>query len=288
MTSQERTKRNYERRPYPASAKELAALIAKGGLLPPLKWMQAIGRPGLAAPQRVLVAGCGTGVEAFVLRRRLPHAEIVAVDFSPRSIAVARRLQLAAGAARPITFQVADLTAAGLARATGGNFDLITCHGVLSYIPEPGRVLKNLAACLRAGGALYLGVNGESHPATRLRPWLAGFGLAVDELRDERRLRELLALWDSLNDEGGGELATMSASYLGGDVCGPHFNNWPVARWRAEANRRGWEIAGTDVLPMALHLAMERENHRVLFPLNLVCSYLSCSQAGAARQRKSV
>ena len=264
MTSEERTKRSYERRPYPAS--DLEKLIAKGGSLPSLKWMQAIGRPGRAAPERVLVAGCGTGVEAFVMRRRLPKAEIVAVDFSPRSIAVARRFQHATGSARLIAFEVADLIDSDLSSRIGGNFDLITCHGVLSYIPEPGRVLKNLAACLRADGALYLGVNGESHPATRLRPWLAGFGLAVDELRDERRLRELLALWDSLNDDGSGELATMSASYLGGDVCGPHFNNWSVARWQAEVNFSGWEIAGTDVLPMALRLAMERENHLPLFP----------------------
>jgi hypothetical protein len=127
-------------------------------------------------------------------------------------------------------------------------------------------VLKNLATCMRTDGALYLGVNGEAHPASRLRPWLASFGLAVDELRDEQRVRELLGLWDALNDDGGGELASMSGSYLGGDVCGPHFNNWSVAQWRLEANRSGWELAGTDILPMALQLAMERGNERVLFP----------------------
>lgn len=264
LTSEERTKRSYELRPYPAA--DFGKRVDRGSSLPALKWMQAIGRPGRGVPERVLVAGCGTGVEAFALRRRLPQAEIVAVDFSPRSIAVARRLSRTAGAARPIAFLVADLTDPDLARKTGGNFDLITCHGVLSYIPEPVRVLENFAACIRPGGALYLGVNGEAHPAPRLRPWLAGFGLTVDELRDERRLRELLGLWDSLNDDGGGELATMSASYLGGDVCGPHFNNWSLARWRAEANRGGWEVAGTDVLPMALQLAMARKNHRALFP----------------------
>ena len=264
VTSEERTKRSYERRPYPAT--DIGRLVDEGASLPPLKWMQTIGRPGCAAPQRILVAGCGTGVEAFVLRRRLPEAEIVAVDFSPRSIAVARRLQRTENCGRPIAFAVANLTERSFAQDLGGAFDLITCHGVLSYIPRPSRVLANLATCLRPDGALYLGVNGEAHPATRLRPWLASFGLAVDELRDERRVRELLGLWDALNDDGGGELASMSASYLGGDVCGPHFNNWSVAQWRSEANRSGWELAGTDVLPMALQLAMERGNQRVLFP----------------------
>ena len=264
VTSEERTKRSYERRPYPTT--NIAGLVEKGGSLPPLKWMQAVGRPGRSAPQRVLVAGCGTGVEAFVMRRRLPTAEIVAVDFSPRSIVWAQRLERATDGVRPITFRVGDLTDRKIADVVGGDFDLITCHGVLSYLPKPSVVLENMASCLRAGGALYLGVNGEAHPATRLRPWLASFGLAVDELREERRLRELLGLWDALNDDGSGELATMSSSYLGGDVCGPHFNNWSLARWRAEANHSGWEVAGTDVLPMALHLAAERKNDRVLYP----------------------
>lgn len=264
VTSEECTKRSYERRPYPAT--DIGRLVDEGASLPPLKWMNAIGRPGCAAPHRILVAGCGTGVEAFVLRRRLPEAEIVAVDFSPRSIAVARRLQRTENPGRPITFAVANLTERSFAKDLGGAFDLITCHGVLSYIPKPSRVLRNLANCVRTDGALYLGVNGEAHPATRLRPWLASFGLAVDELRDEQRVRELLGLWDALNDDGGGELASMSASYLGGDVCGPHFNNWSVAQWRSEANRSGWELAGTDILPMALQLAMERGNERVLFP----------------------
>ena len=126
--------------------------------------------------------------------------------------------------------------------------------------------LRNFAGLLSPGGALYLGVNGESHPATRLRPWLAGFGLAVDELRDERRLRELLGVWDALHDDGLRELAAMSASYLAGDVCGPHFNNWPLTRWRVAARRGGWEIAGSWLLPLALHLLTEGEKYRPLYP----------------------
>lgn len=264
VTSAEKTKQNYERHPYPAT--DPRKIVDEGGSLPPLKWMQALGRPGLPAPQRILVAGCGTGTEAYAIRRQWPNADIVAVDFSPRTIAVARRVQRAERLVRPIAFQTADLTDPHLSRHTGGNFDLITCHGVLSYIPKPDRVLRHLATCLRPDGALYLGVNGESHPATRLRPWLARFGLEVDELRDEPRLRQLLGLWDSLHDDDLGELATMSASYLGGDICGSHFNNWSLTRWRTEANRCGWEVASTAILPMALRLTMDRDRHLPLFP----------------------
>jgi len=267
VTTAERSRQCYERRPYPGA--ELADIVRKGKSIPSLKWMQAVGRPGKSPPERVLVAGCGTGAEAFVMRRRLPKAEIVAVDFSTRSIAMAERFQRKVGATNPVKFLVGDLTDPDLAARTGGDFDLITCHGVLSYIPEPVRVLKSFGTCLRLGGALYLGVNGESHPATKLRPWLAGLGLEVDEMRDERRLRQLLGLWDALHDDGIGELAHMSASYLASDVCGPHFNNWAMARWRAAAREGGWEIGGVALLPLALRLTMEGENYRPVLPASV-------------------
>jgi SAM-dependent methyltransferase len=267
LSSAERIKKGYERFPYPGN--DLAALSAGKGSLPALPWMQGIGRPACVKPQRVLVAGCGTGVEAFLMRSWLPHAEIVAMDFSPRSIAVARQLEKKAKVGRSITFAVGDLTDARLAEKIGRDFDLITCHGVLSYIPQPGRALKVLATCLSANGALYLGVNGASHPTTALRPWLKSFGVVVDELRDERRVRELLQLWDALHDDELGELATMPSSYLASDVCGSHFNNWSLARWRREARRTGWEVAGTAVLAPALRLTMEGDHHRALFPLSV-------------------
>ena len=50
-------------------------------------------------------------------RRRWPTAEIVAVDFSPRSIAVARKLQRTVVTGKPITFRVADLTDENLVRS---------------------------------------------------------------------------------------------------------------------------------------------------------------------------
>lgn len=264
MTAAEKTRRSYDRRPYPGEG--LRALIKKGGALPPLEWMLALGRPGQTRPRRVLVAGCGLGVEAFVLRKKLPEAEIVGVDFSARSIAEAKRLQRADGLAKPIEFRVADLTDPMLAEKTGDEFDLITCHGVLSYIQDTAQVLGNLASILAPDGALYLGVNGEAHTSTPLRPWLASFGLDVTELSDERRLRELLKLWDSQQDAEARSLATMPTSYLAGDVCGPHFNNWSLSQWRSAANKSGLELAATWLLPIALRLALEGDRHTPLFP----------------------
>lgn len=267
MSSAERIKQGYERFPYPG--RDVAALSQRGGSMPALRWMLGIGRPGSAKPRRVLVAGCGTGVEAFRLRLALPQAEIVAVDFSPRSIAVAQKWERSRKFWRPIRFLVGDLTAGNLRKEIGGDFDLITCHGVLSYIPKPERALAVLATCLAADGALYLGANGAGHPTVALRPWLETFGLAVTGMKEERRLRELLRLWDALHDDDLGELATMPASYLASDVCGAWFNNWSLARWRAAARRAGWEIAGTAVLPAALRLTMDEGRERPLFPADV-------------------
>lgn len=237
--------------------------------LPPLAWMQSLGRPGAPAPRRVLVAGCGTGAEAFELRRALPDADIVAVDFSPRSIAVARRLQRAAPRRRPIRFAVADLNDPRLVAETGGHFDLVTCHGVLTYLPGPQRALRNLAACTHPDGLLYLGVNGEAHPGDRVRRWLGGLGVDTLELRDERRLRAGLRLWDRLHPEAEIALADRPATFLAGDICGPQFNNWSLARWRHVAARAGWSLAATGATSTLLRRTLADAGHRLLYPSTL-------------------
>ncbi|MBV8424639.1 MAG: class I SAM-dependent methyltransferase, partial [Candidatus Eremiobacteraeota bacterium] len=47
--------------------------------------------------RRVLEAGCGTGEQTLVLAANSPQAEIVAVDLSERSLAIARQRVAAAG-----------------------------------------------------------------------------------------------------------------------------------------------------------------------------------------------
>lgn len=264
MTGADVVRRSYELRPYPAADRRV--LSPRFAHLPPLAWVQAIGRPGEPEPRRVLVAGCGTGAEAFEVRRTLPDADIVAVDFSPRSIAIAQRLQLTARLGRPITFAVADLNDPRLAQITGGDFDYVSCHGVATYLPNPTLALKNLADCVRPNGALYLGVNGDAHPGDRVRGWLADLGFQVGALRDEHRLRELLRLWDALRPGPGLELSEMPATFLAGDICGPHFNNWSLARWRETATRAGWRIVGSYALPVLLRPTLSGAVHRSLFP----------------------
>ena len=142
------------------------------------------------SPRAVLVAGCGTGAEAFAFSRRFPHAEIVAVDFSRRAIRFARQYQQRAQYRKNVRFVVADFSAPGLDRLTGRDFDLVSCHGVLSYVPRAARALKNLSGCLSPDGALGLGVNGAQHVSVGLRARnLPMFGFDVSQFTEGPHVR---------------------------------------------------------------------------------------------------
>ena len=206
-------------------------------------------RPGDSAfrPRRVLVAGCGSGREAFALAQRLPDATIVAVDFSPRSVRVARASQRRLPFARRIRFQVLDLGGPGLAGKTGGAFDFISCHGVLSYVANPLRVLRQLRDCLTDEGALYLGVNGAMHHSVRWRGVLPAFGLDVGSWRETAEARRVLRVLDAMASRTPmPRLASKSASYLSGDVFGPPFLNLPLADWLHLAGQSGLHFRGSD------------------------------------------
>src|SRR3954468_13707085 len=105
MTIGSRVRKIYERRPYPPPARRGA--VAKWPL-PPLRWIAAVaGWQAVREPERIFVAGCGVGTEAFALAYWLKKATIVAVDFSARSIDVARRMQRTAEGGDRIRFEVA-------------------------------------------------------------------------------------------------------------------------------------------------------------------------------------
>ena len=229
----------YERYPYPETPTGRPKVRWR---LPPPGWLASFWRPGASSfrPRRVLVAGCGSGREAFALARRLPDAAIVAVDFSPRSIRLARASQRRLPFARRIRFVVADLGRPGLARTTGGAFDFISCHGVLSYVSSPLGVLRRLRECLCEDGALYLGVNGSEHHSVRWRAVLPAFGLDVRTWRETTEARRVLRVLDAMAARTPSpRLASKPASYLSGDVFGPPFRNLPLGEWLKLAGRAG-------------------------------------------------
>ncbi len=127
--------------------------------------------------RRVLDIGCGQGTQALGLARR-GHL-VTGLDSSPallgdlrRSLRaeppeVAERVRLVRGDARDT---------AALFRA--GGFDVVLCHGVLMYLPDPEPMLAAIAAVTAPGGIVSLLVrNGD---ALAMRPGLRGDWAAAD------------------------------------------------------------------------------------------------------------
>jgi SAM-dependent methyltransferase len=199
-------------------------------MLAPPPWIEAIWERQ-SPPRQILVAGCGTGNEAFALCERFPEAEIVAIDFCPRSIQIAKGLRRKNRRYRDIRFLVGDLSSSRLAKITGQDFDFISCHGVLSYIQRPAQVIRNLAGCLRDDGTLYLGVNGQRHFSVNWRPAISRFGLDLKAFENTSSLRQLLQVFDLLSGHTEGWIARRGPEYLAGDLFGPLNQSWSLARW---------------------------------------------------------
>ncbi len=257
------TRRFYDQSPYPPPRPPRAMRWR----LAPMGWMLSIDRVRQPLPRRVLVAGCGTGSEAFMLQRALKNAEVVAVDFSANSIRIARQTQPRSATGRRVRFIKADLTQPDFRRAVGGEFDLIVCHGVLSYIPKPVVALKNLARCLRPDGLLYLGVNGASHFSANLRPVLSRLGIDVAKMPRDASWRRLLQMWEAVEGGAqGGPLTRLPDWYLGGDFFGPVLHNLPLNRWTKLGRQAGLYLRASLRAHRALRPMIASEATQLLMP----------------------
>lgn len=119
-----------------------------------------------AEPRRVLDVGCGQGTQA--LRLAQAGHQVTAVDSSPSLLSelAASRAALPPEARDRVHVVEADI----LAMPPAGTFDVVLCHGVLMYFPDPAPLLDVLAARVAAGGLLSLLVRNADGLA--LRPGL--------------------------------------------------------------------------------------------------------------------
>jgi len=212
-----------------------------------------------------------------MLSRQFPRAEIVAVDFSPCSIAIAKKLQGGARRWQRIRFVTADLANPQLAASVGGQFDLVSCHGVLSYIPAHGVALQNFARCLKSDGILYLGVNGAPHVSERLRRALPAFGFDMTEMDDGPYSRKILMLCDAVLElDGAPRMAKRSTQYLASDVFGSLILNLPLAEWSRRCLEAGLHLRGARSSARAFRPVADKGLHPLLIPRSRaeVCEFL--------------
>jgi SAM-dependent methyltransferase len=123
-------------------------------------------KPGL----RILDAGCGSCTHAARLARA--GLAVVGLDFSAAALETARETLARRGLAGSVELRQGDLCALPF---RDGEFELVTCWGVLMHVPELERALDELARVLRSGGRLAVMENNcRSWQVRRWEPALRG------------------------------------------------------------------------------------------------------------------
>jgi SAM-dependent methyltransferase len=175
----------YEANPYPRwmALPPLPERAREGGapgfLRRALPLAAAGSLPTPPARPAVLIAGCGTGRQALDIARRLPGAEITALDLSFASLAYAKRKAEEAGMENVIFVQ-GDLLALG--ETGGAGFDMIFCSGVLHHLADPEAGLAAVTARLKPGGVMKLALYSRVARAflKPAREKIAALGLSAD------------------------------------------------------------------------------------------------------------
>lgn len=110
----------------------------------------AIIRRHLRPRAQVLEVGCGTGTSAIKLASAAKS--IIATDFSPALIEIAkRRAQEAEGSVKNVRFEVADVMQTP---GKPGSYDAVLAFNVLHTLPDAPAALRALNSKLRPGGIL--------------------------------------------------------------------------------------------------------------------------------------
>ena len=119
-----------------------------------MNWLALLLRDLGVAPTRALDFGCGTGMSLPLLSETLGAREIVGLDPSEESLAVAREVDQTMLLATPDAYH------------PQGDVDLVFCNGVFHHIPlaeRPGAI-GYIYRCLRPGGILALWENNPWNP----------------------------------------------------------------------------------------------------------------------------
>ncbi len=186
-----RVKAQYERFPYPHHPVEERAPFAMAAAFELAQYARVrhlIPHQG----KRALVAGCGTGYELHATAAINPDfSEVIGVDFSEASLAVARKRLEFHGMKHA---RVAWANLLDGATLPDGPFDYIGSHGVLHHLADPAVGLQHLADRLAPGGVMAIMLyNGAGRwPLYQVRKGFAAMGL--DAVPPEEALPILKAM----------------------------------------------------------------------------------------------
>ena len=105
---------------------------------------------------KILVIGCGTGDQTTYLSTQLQNTDILAIDLSEASIAIAKK-RLENRNLSNVEFRCMDLFKLELE----GEFDYINACGILHHLPDPLEGFKKVRQLLKPGGVAGIMVYGK-------------------------------------------------------------------------------------------------------------------------------
>lgn len=162
---------------------------------------------GPDTPMSIAEVGCGTGYTAAMLAAGNPRAQVLGLDYNAAHIAEARSLASAAGL-NNLRYQEADLAELSDAELDRmPEFDLITVHGVWSWVGDPVRegLLRLLRRRLKAGGVVMISYNALPGAAGTLglarlaRSAMLAAGNSVDGLAATKHLVQRLVAAEAVH-----------------------------------------------------------------------------------------
>ncbi len=121
------------------------------------QWLLTL-EPGLRGGKH-LDAGSGTGIRVLGYAQTIPELRCTGLELSSTSLQHAIANAKAKNATN-IRFIQGNIMDDNLAETLGDSFDLITSHGVLHHLTDPGVGLGNLVRLLKPGGLLMAGLYG--------------------------------------------------------------------------------------------------------------------------------
>lgn len=143
--------------------------------------------PAFANKPEILCAGCGTGLQALRMARRIESANILAVDISRTSLAYGQR-QARQHNCHAVRFAQGDILQLD---DSIGPFDCIECYGVLHHLADPEAGWRSLRQLLKSGGVMRIGLYSHAArgPIRQIRQYISEQQLAadIDGIREVRR-----------------------------------------------------------------------------------------------------
>lgn len=215
----------------------------------------------LPAPARtdVLIAGCGTGLQAILAATSYAQAQVLAIDLSRTSLAYAKRKADELGIPN-IDFAQADILKLG---GIGRQFDVIESFGVLHHLRDPAAGLAQLVSLLKPDGYMMLGLYSEigRRDVVAARDLIAQRGYG-DSPEDVRRFRKELP---KLDPALAGRLAQSSAWYALSDLRDLVFHR-QEHRYTPRQLRQMIDAAGMEFLGFVFTSPQPLTGYRKRFP----------------------